>query len=186
MKQLCIFAIAALAFTACASDPYMGAGTVAPAMSPNATVWGLYHDWDADRDDRVTREEFDRRFDPVYDPWAGSDRLLTNAEMADRTWPWWDVDGDGMIDSNEWSRGVNAWRFEGLDWRSLDQWDVNRDDRISLAEYRTGFAGTWSDAATLDRTAMGDTWWGWWDANRDNRIDVDEWNARVNLGWPRM
>jgi hypothetical protein len=185
MKQLCILAAAALLLAGCASDPYMPVNTAAPAMAPNATVWGMYGDWDLNRDNWVTPDEFNTRFGPVYDAWAGTDRVLSTQEMADRSWTWWDVDGDGMIDSNEWNRGVNTWRFEGLDWRTLDQWDVNRDNRISPSEYRTGFLGTWPNQTTFEREAMRDSWWGWWDADGDGRIDANEWNTQMNAGWPQ-
>lgn len=188
MKQLSIsmFAVAALVLAGCASDPYAPRGaTTAPAMSPNATVWGMYSEWDTNRDSMVTREEFNARFDPVYDTWAGTDRVLTTSELADTTWTWWDTDRDGRIDSNEWNRGVNTWRFEGLNWGNLDRWDANRDGRISQSEYRTGFTGMWPAQTNLDRDAMRDSWWGWWDTNRDGRLDQNEWNNRMNSAWPQ-
>jgi len=168
------------------------------AASPAGALTTSYRflEADTDRDGRVSRREYDRSGDRWFD------RV--------------DSDGDRTITRKEasaWKREIKGWCY----WRRfyqqiVDEFDADRDDRISVEEYASAIRGY---DPTI-RSVMGSTWEqfkstfavpvAWrkhrkmhklhckeernraksFDLNRDGRVDRDEFDTTRNLNFLRV
>lgn len=162
--------------------------TIDPATATVVTVdrsWGAWGDWDTDKNDQLARNEFDGRFDTVYDRWdADRSRALSRDELADTWYDLWDNNNDNFIDEQEWTRGSRNWNFDGVDFRSWRQWDVDNDGRADANEFRQGFRSIYDVFDTdrndnITREELRQRWWDLFDGNDDNMIDASEWRART-------
>lgn len=136
--------------------------------------------WDVDRDARISATEFNRGYDTVRIDWdRNNDRVFDRNEVAAGVFGWYDVDGDGILDQNEYMRAQAAFGDElGL----FADYDANRDVRIQNREFvdrfnRTTVYDRWDvdRSGTLDDTELRTGWFGAADRNRDGFVDRSEW-----------
>lgn len=163
--------------------------TIDPATATVVTVdrsWGAWGDWDTDRNDQLARNEFDGRFDTVYDRWdADRNRSLSRDELADTWYDLWDNNNDNLVDEQEWTRATKAWDFEGIAYNGWRDWDIDNDGRLLENEFDQRFGGIY-DRWDMDRNnaltrdEFRDTWWDLFDNNNDDFIDDNEWR---NVTW---
>ncbi|HEX6099937.1 MAG TPA: hypothetical protein VF432_26730, partial [Thermoanaerobaculia bacterium] len=140
-------------------------GTTATFDPATATVvdvdrrWGALSDWDADRDKRLARNEFDARWGGLYDRWdRDRNAAVSRDELADTWYDLWDNNNDDFVDEQEWTRATKAWDFEGIDWNGWRDWDIDNDGRLLENEFDQRFGGIY------DR----------WDTDRNNALTRDE------------
>lgn len=174
--------------TSATVDPGLTA-TSATVDPTTATVvdrnWGGWADWDADRDNRLARNEFDTRFGGVYDRWdTDRNAALSRDEMRDTWYDLWDNNNDNIVDEAEWTRATKSWNFKDVNYNGWRDWDVNNDGRLMNDEFGQRFGGIYDRWDTdrnnaLTRDEMRDTWWDLFDNNNDDMIDSDEWRART-------
>jgi hypothetical protein len=150
--------------------------TSTPSMAGDIG-WGAWNDWDTTTDNRLTRDEYDAGFNRVYTSWAGDDNNLVADEARDTWRDWFDYNNDDIIDNNEWTTATGNWRLEGINWGEYNTWDADRNNRLDMNEWNTGF-GRAAANANWSRDEMADTWWDFWDGNNDDIIDSNEWNTR--------
>ena len=167
-------------------------GTTATFDPATATVvdvdrrWGALSDWDADRDNRLARNEFDARWGGLYDRWdRDRNAAVSRDELADTWYDLWDNNNDNFVDEQEWTRATKAWDFEGIDWNGWRDWDIDNDGRLLANEFDQRFGGIYDRWDTdrnnaLTRDELRDTWWDLFDNNDDDLIDENEWR---NVTW---
>lgn len=98
----------------------------------------------------------------------------------------WDVNRDGMLDSNEFRTG-----FNNGDW--FGDWDRDRDRRLSRDEFGVeaanwclddddGVFNLWDgdDDGFLTSDEFADGAFGQWDRNRDSLLSDDEYDEGIN------
>lgn len=104
------------------------------------TTFGSY---DANRDDRVDREEFETVF----------------AEQGD--FNTWDIDEDRRITEDEWEKGFNVYSssYPYEERGIFDDWDTNKDTYVDDDEYNEGFFGLFdsNDDNYIDQREFDDT-----------------------------
>lgn len=144
--------------------------------------WGTYADWDADRDARLTRAEFDQRYGNVYTRWdADRDGTVAMDEMADTWYDLWDDNNDDFIDENEWTDATGDWNFTGFDYGTWADWDADNDGRLARNEFGGRVTPLWDpwDVNKNDRLEadeIDDSWWDLFDGNNDDIIEAPEWD----------
>ena len=179
----------AVSATSATIDP--GVTSTSATVDPSAEVeidreWGLLADWDTDRDDRIGEQEFGTRFGNVYDRWdLDHNASLSRDEMADTWYDLWDGNDDNIVDEQEWTRPSEGWDFDGVDWNTWRDWDVDNDGRLAENEFDTRFTPIYerwdTDSNGVTRDELRDTWWDMFDNNNDNFVDSTEWTRNV---WP--
>ena len=114
-------------------------GEVAPA-TPVATPVGNFGDLDADRDARLTNEEFDRwwRDRGLYGRWnTDGSNDLTDAELSTGLFNTWDRNEAGLTE-DEWTTGVRAWFPKDASHGAYGDWDANDNNLVVENEFREG------------------------------------------------
>ena len=167
-------------------------GTTATLDPATATVvdvdrrWGALRDWDADRDNRLARNEFDARWGGLYDRWdRDRNAAVSRDELADTWYDLWDNNNDNLVDEQEWNRATQSWKFDGVAYNGWRDWDVDNDGRLVENEFDQRFGGIYDRWDTdrnnsLTRDELRDTWWDLFDNNNDDFIDDNEWR---NVTW---
>jgi hypothetical protein len=84
----------------------------------------VYGRWDANRDRRVTQNEFNRG----WRNWGIGDRQVSYGMF--------DANNDGILDANEFRTG-----FDRLSY--YDRWDADRDGLLAQNEFNTGMYDVW-------------------------------------------
>lgn len=138
-------------------------------------------DLDTNQDDQVTRDEFETWFDQeVWNDWdADADDQVAMNEAAESFWGWWDENGDGAVDQQEYQTASNVFAFEGVEYDDFAQ-VAGDDQRWSREEFEPWFEqNLWTgwDADSnqeLGRQEAGDAFWQWWDENGDDQVDAEE------------
>ena len=163
--------------------------TLDPATATAVDVdrrWGAWSDWDADRDNRLARNEFDARWGGLYDRWdRDRNAAVSRDELADTWYDLWDNNNDNLVDEQEWNRATKAWDFDGVAYNGWRDWDVDNDGRLLENEFDQRFGGIYDRWDTdrnnaLTRDELRDTWWDLFDNNNDDFIDDNEWR---NVTW---
>ena len=114
---------------------------------------GIFSSWDQDSDGLLSDNEFSEGVYGTYDRDVSGDLDETEYGMTEdgmgATGFWgdeedgydyqaWDIDGDGVILSNEFADG---WGEVGM----LGEWDVDGDGALSEDEFTTGVYGEYDD-----------------------------------------
>lgn len=127
---------------------------------------GLFGTFDANDDGDITEEEWEQSFDVenVYDGWYDA----------------WDVNDDGVLDSNEFSAGLYDY-YDANDNGVFDEqeWDKNFDlDRTHNSRY----AG-WdiNNDGTLDEQEFSSGMFERYDANDNDTVTAEEWHTATPL-----
>lgn len=84
----------------------------ADAFYRSQQPFGEFADWDLDSDDALGIYELQQGFarTSLFRYWDGDeDGSLTRKEFAEEAFAVWDTSDNGMIDQNEWDRGVEEW-----------------------------------------------------------------------------
>jgi Ca2+-binding EF-hand superfamily protein len=118
--------------------------------------------WDADRDDVVSRGELRAALadDPrVLASDRDEDQELAPSELLGLAFADWDVDHDGVVTSEEWSRGRRAWLGSAVR-DPFDRWDRDRSGRLDRGEVERGLR-----EAGLPRA---------YDTDHDGSVSLDE------------
>ncbi|MBJ6126816.1 PRC-barrel domain-containing protein [Microvirga splendida] len=126
----------------------------------------IYTGWDANRDSRLTGNEFYTGLYGVFD--ENRDRRVTQNEF-NRGWRNWgisdqqisygmfDANSDGILDQNEFRTG-----FDRIGY--YDRWDADRDGDLARNEFDTGMFDVW-------------------DADSDNALAENEFGELANRSW---
>jgi hypothetical protein len=143
LRYLPILAAGALFLAACNAEPEQPEpvedameDAVGPLEEEALQELGLYDEWDADEDDRLTYTEFETGYtgSPWWDDWdTDADTYLTEEEFdaAYGDYDWytptlydeWDVDDDALLTEEEWGTGL------------FETWDVDDDEYLTADEY---------------------------------------------------
>lgn len=158
-------------------DEEMGMDAEGATPLGQATMANL----DTNQDDQVTRDEFDTWFDQeVWNEWdADADEQVAMNEASESFWGWWDGNGDGAVDQQEYQTGRDTFAFENVEYQDFDE-VAGDDQRWSREEFDPWFEqslwSTWDADGDqqLGRQEAGDTFWQWWDENGDDQVDADE------------
>ena len=71
-------------------------------------------------------------------------------------------------------------------WGAWNEWDTDTDNRLTRAEYDSGFNRVYTGWAGTDNEFTADeardTWRDWFDGNNDDIIDSNEWNT-ASTNW---
>lgn len=194
MKRV-VVVFAVIAALGCAEEPEVEVTETAPATETEAGVvdsavqangWWIYTDWDADANQQITRAEFDTRMQSDFAEWdVDGDGALGHDEAADAFWDFFDPNDDNIVDSEEWSAGVDRWRFDGVDWGTYETWDADTNAELAETEWRAGWDTVWNDFAwdadgdgTWSIDEASDKFWDFFDRNDDDIIDAGEWGSQ--------
>lgn len=105
------------------------------AMSSSAFAAGTtdFSDWDSNRDDMLSKDEFQSgmRSNGLFDSWdTNNDGNLDRTEYDGVGWDYdyadWDYDDDGLLTENETYGGV----FSAYDGNEDGHWDVDEWDDV--------------------------------------------------------
>lgn len=161
-------------------------GEVAPASPAATTAIGDFGDLDADRDARLTNDEFNQwwRDRGLFGRWnTDASDGLTDAELSTGLFNTWDRNEAGITES-EWNTGVRTWFPSDASYGAYGDWDANDNNLIEENEFREGLGrhnlfDTW-DANRNDLWEEDEVFGGFFeifDANDDRGIDENEWNT---------
>lgn len=150
--------------------------------------------WDADADQRLTREEWGVWYDEqgLFDDWdTDAEDGLTSDELTGAAYAVWDADDDDALTEVEWNEGIGQW-YGDEDYGAFGEWDVDGDSALDANEVAEGFerenlydtVDRDSDAL-IDDEELADWWFDIWDADDDQLIDTTEWD-QVGTEWSRI
>ena len=120
-----------------------------------------FNELDADRDQRMTYEEFGAATGEVeyLNNWdTDNDQQFSERELNEGLFNNWDRNKDSALDGAEYQAYNSAWGERQGD--NFSTWDANQDKRLDLEEFDTGQ----KEAGTFDA----------WDANGDGYISREE------------
>lgn len=107
-------------------------------FSENVDRWGVYDAWDVDRDEALTRDEFNRGLFTMYD--RDRDEILGEDEVVGMQNEQFFGDAGPNIGANDdigtFSQNVDQ---AGI----YDAWDVNRDEALTRDEFSRGLFATY-------------------------------------------
>lgn len=154
---------------------------------------GVPADWDVDRDGALNREELAEGFRSLASDDAlgwdfGDDRRISSQEFSDALFARFDADGSGAVSMPEMGAGALAWFGDRQHDAELGQWDLNRDQEVSRAEFHDGFAATdfaqdyaqkagvdWADDRGPDAAAFVASLFDWFDVDEDDTLSPAEY-----------
>lgn len=135
-----------------------------------AESFGTFDEWDANDDDKVSRDEFERGLadKEIFDNLdADDDDNLSRDEFDGWILMSWDADQDNEITKKEFQRGTEQWT--GVEWGEFGKWDTDADGALSESEVQNG----------LGKTDVFDSW----DADDDDQIEMDEFQSGLFDTW---
>jgi Ca2+-binding EF-hand superfamily protein len=99
----------------------------------------------------------------------------------------WDTDESNDIDDGEWSAAHRTWYQPGQRHGMFDDWDDDGDGYLSRTETtrgirRTNLFGHWDDDGSngLDREEFTDHAFNVWDENDNEYVDQEEWSDHLD------
>lgn len=142
------------------------------AQNNNNMQTQTFDNYDTNRDRNIDRNEFNERNNQNYQMWdTNRDNNLDEREYYDYTFRSLDRDGDRDLNQEEWESGRDNVYGDYLDSDDFNQYDRDRNQRMSQDEF--------------DRSMRGTYFYGDMDTNRDRRVDTDEFNQRSFEGMDR-
>lgn len=145
----------------------------------------LFSDWDADRNDGISREEFDRSYrDESFDAWdANRDGILDDNEYRDGLFGLYDRDRSGRLNDDErntiWDDKPGA---DIADWDRDGNKEMDREEFRQIFSMKNDFKD-WDENGDgkLDKTEYTKRMYRRMDANNDGIISKQEFNnAEMN------
>jgi Ca2+-binding EF-hand superfamily protein len=139
--------------------------------------------WDKDGDKEVTKEEFEQALqeDPVVSDWDGDgDGELTDVEFENAFYKSWDINGDGIVDIDEYKDGSGAYFRSADAFGTFEDYDNDGDKELKMTEFADLSGKVYSDwdgdgdgeLTDLEfRTAL----YNAWDLNGDGVVDHYEY-----------
>lgn len=138
---------------------------------------------DATGEAPLTRDQFTRRFQAAgrFDSWdADRDRRLTRQEFARGLARTWDRDADGRITEREWDGAAAVW-FGTADYGAWYDWDRNDDavltsDEVARGIDRYGLYDQWDAGSSgmIEIDEFYDRWFEIVDDDGDGQIEPPE------------
>ncbi len=188
MALLALSACGALVLVACEPEAERGLEDAEAADAPatERPVSTPYETWDANRDRVLQRDEFAqwRTEQGLFADWVGDeglDREVVNEDIRVAL----DVDGDGIVNEDEWRTGMTPLLDDAGTW---SDWDADGDSELDANEISEsletrGFYDV-IDADSddvIDDEEIGDFFYDVFDLNDNGEIDVTEWDASAEV-----
>lgn len=159
---LCLFGVAscnqsgeneqdALADRELVRDQGFDRATEGPENELDPENVGSFERWDMNEDGRWDRGEFERVLNdaPFYEKWdTNRDRSFSEEELNAGIFNLYDVNGDQILDENEFNNFTSAWIGDGAN--EYREWDTNNDnyldgDEFNFGIYNAGIYDEWKE-----------------------------------------
>lgn len=149
-----------------------------------------FGEWDVDDNGSLSRAEFEPGIGTTgwFRQWdADRNAMLAEAELASGVFRLFDRNDDGVLDRQEWERGIAAFYGPGTPDFAVSDWDADADDVLDEDEFAAGLASTglYRGLAGYDRALTEPEFarglFDWWENDDDDMLSRDEWEPPSRL-----
>ena len=130
----------------------------------------MFEDFDADNDNKISKEEFTSAFTATFfEEWdSDKDNRLSDADFMKVSFSMWDTNKDSRLTMEEWHHGYNNF-YKMAGNAGYEEMDSDRDSIVIFNEFSRIFK---SDVIFVE-----------WDFNDDNFLDATEFAKGIFLNW---